>query len=218
MTDERFPHIEHEMFLEWVVPKGDHDETYWRAMLQAMVDAQRATGKGRIFIDRSSGPAGKPVEPMVVYRMALLMAESFGAAVRVAVQSPAAGTDNFFEDVATNRGLATITESCLRIHPTSFIRVMEKLHVELIEHPHYLEYVCSGEHVFDDWVELLQQIRADATRKEETRILINVLGLLQPIDNMMRYRLGLLVGEKIGASLKVAALNPADEVNHFWET
>ncbi|MHC2069081.1 hypothetical protein ACYFX5_16545 [Bremerella sp. T1] len=95
---------------------------------------------------------------------------------------------------------------------------MEKLHVELIEHPHYLEYVCSGEHVFDDWVELLQQIRADATRKEETRILINVLGLLQPIDNMMRYRLGLLVGEKIGASLKVAALNPADEVNHFWET
>ncbi|MHC2069080.1 hypothetical protein ACYFX5_16540 [Bremerella sp. T1] len=104
MTDERFPHIEHEMFLEWVVPKGDHDETYWRAMLQAMVDAQRATGKGRIFIDRSSGPAEKPVEPMVVYRMALLMAESFGAAVRVAVQSPAAGTDNFFEDVATNRG------------------------------------------------------------------------------------------------------------------
>jgi len=104
MSNLEHPFVEHSEYLEFVVPGNNHDEHFFNELLQAMVEACEQTGKNRIFVDRSEAKPARPVEPMVIYRLSLRMAEAFGASVRVAALSPRADQDSFWEDVATNRG------------------------------------------------------------------------------------------------------------------
>jgi len=95
---------------------------------------------------------------------------------------------------------------------------MEKLHVQQIEHPGYLEFVCSGQHVPGDWEELVEVVHEQCERSGTKRILVDVLNLDIGLDNMTRYRVGILVAEKFGPTHRIAALTPAEQINYFWET
>lgn len=96
--------VEHSNYLEFVVPDGKHDEAYWSQFLKSMVATVEQTGKTRILVQRPAQDPSERVEGMVIYRMALRTAEAFGVSVRIAIQSPVAQEDSFFETVATNRG------------------------------------------------------------------------------------------------------------------
>lgn len=98
------PYVEHAEYLEFIVPGTAHDEAFFNDLLSAMVEATEKTGKRKIFVDRSLADPTRQVQPMVIYRLSLRMAEAFGASVRVAALSPWAENDSFWEDVATNRG------------------------------------------------------------------------------------------------------------------
>ncbi len=95
---------------------------------------------------------------------------------------------------------------------------MIKLHVEIIEHSSYLEFVCSGDHVPEDWEELVDLQQEQSERTGKSRLLVNVQNLNFPMDNMTRYRMGLLVAEKFGPESRVAALTTPEHINYFWET
>ncbi len=96
--------IEHPDYLEFIVPEGKQDEAYWEQVLQFMFATVKKTGQRRILVERPKQKSDEPIEGMVVYRLALRTAETFGVSVRIAVQSPTANEDSFFETVATNRG------------------------------------------------------------------------------------------------------------------
>jgi len=104
MSQYEHPYVEHADYLEFVVPGTKIDEPFFNDLLQAMVEATEKTGKRRIFVDRSGADMTRPVEPMVIYRVSLRMAEAFGISVRIAALSPWPAQDSFWEDVATNRG------------------------------------------------------------------------------------------------------------------
>lgn len=95
---------------------------------------------------------------------------------------------------------------------------MIKLCVELTEHLDYLEFVCSGDHVPEDWEELIRLTYSECQRTGQTRVLIDGMQLNSTLDNMTRYRVGLLVAELFGPECKVAALMPQEHINYFWET
>ncbi|MEW4563741.1 hypothetical protein AB1K70_14500 [Bremerella sp. JC770] len=95
---------------------------------------------------------------------------------------------------------------------------MELLRVQQIEHPEYLELICSGDHVPDDWEALVELADQESQRTGKTCVLVNVLDVNSAMDNMTRYRIGLLVAEKFGPSRKIAALTPREHINFFWET
>jgi len=95
---------------------------------------------------------------------------------------------------------------------------MNKLNVQQLEHPGYLEFVCSGDHVPDDWEELIDLVDQACQSTGKTRVVVDVLNLISAMDNMTRYRVGLLVAEKLGSSNKIAALTPREHINYFWET
>ncbi|MFN3150879.1 hypothetical protein [Bremerella sp.] len=104
MSKFEHPFIEHAAFLEFKVPGSDHDEEFFRDLLQAMVEATEQTGKRRILVDRSETDPTRPVEPMMIYRLSLAMGEAFGASARIAALSPHMEQQSFWEDVSTNRG------------------------------------------------------------------------------------------------------------------
>ena len=95
---------------------------------------------------------------------------------------------------------------------------MDKLSVEQFEHPDFLEFVCSGDHTPDDWQELVQLALQECERTGKKSILVDGLKLTSPLDNMTRYRVGLLVAEKFGSTYKIASLTPREHINFFWET
>lgn len=95
---------------------------------------------------------------------------------------------------------------------------MEKLSVQQFEHPAYLEFVCSGDHVPSDWEALVDQVLQACQRSGKSSILVDALNIASPMDNMTRYRMGLLVAEKFGPTYKIATLSPRDQINFFWET
>ncbi|WP_144977679.1 hypothetical protein [Bremerella volcania] len=95
---------------------------------------------------------------------------------------------------------------------------MKKLSVEKIEHPGFLEFVCTGDHVPEDWEELVDLIYQECQRTGKNGVLVNGMSLSSVMDNMTRYRVGLLVAEKFGPSYKAAALMPREHINFFWET
>ncbi|MBA2117962.1 hypothetical protein [Bremerella alba] len=95
---------------------------------------------------------------------------------------------------------------------------MTQLRIELIEHPDYLEFVCSGDHVPEDWEDLIKQAHVACQRTGKTRVLIEGMSLDSTLDNMTRYRVGLLVGELFGPEYRIAALMPQEHINYFWET
>lgn len=98
------PYVEHDEFLEFSVPGDGLDEDFFNDLLLAMVEATEETGKRRILVDRSGASPDRPVEPMVIYRLSLRMAEAFGATVRIAALSTQTEQNSFWEDVSTNRG------------------------------------------------------------------------------------------------------------------
>lgn len=104
MSKYEHPYLEHDEYLEFLVPGDDHDEDFFNDLLQAMVELSDKTGKRRILIDRSGADPDRPVEPMVIYRLSLRMAQAFGATVRIAALSTHTDQHSFWEDVATNRG------------------------------------------------------------------------------------------------------------------
>lgn len=95
---------------------------------------------------------------------------------------------------------------------------MLKLHVEQIEHPDFLEIVCSGDHVLEDWEELIHLIDQKWQRGDKKAVLVDTLNLSFSIENMTRYHIGLRVAEKLGPTAKIAALAPPEHLNFFWET
>lgn len=95
---------------------------------------------------------------------------------------------------------------------------MIKLSVEQIEHPDYLEFVCSGDHVPDDWEEFVDLVLQECQKADKKNVLVDGLNMFTPLDNMTRYRLGLLVAEKFGPMYKIASLTPPEHINFFWET
>ncbi|PQO31256.1 hypothetical protein C5Y96_13000 [Blastopirellula marina] len=104
MSKYEHPYTEHDEYLEFVVSGTAKEEDFFSDLLCAMVEATEQTGKRRIFIDRSAADPQLPVEPMVIYRMSLRMAEAFGASVRIAALSSSMESQSFWEDVSTNRG------------------------------------------------------------------------------------------------------------------
>lgn len=113
MSKFEHPYIEHPEFLEFVVPDTARDEEFFGDLLDAMVEATKQTGKRRVLIDRGAADPNKPVEPMVIYRMALRMADAFGASVRIAAFSRSTPQLSFWEDVSSNRG-AIVKAGCDR--------------------------------------------------------------------------------------------------------
>lgn len=94
---------------------------------------------------------------------------------------------------------------------------MIHLQVEIIEHADYLEFVCSGDHVPEDWEELVQLKFNESERTGKSRLLVDVQNLNVPLDNMTRYRVGLLMAEKFGPDIRIAALASPEHINYFWE-
>lgn len=92
------------------------------------------------------------------------------------------------------------------------------LSVEQREHADFLEFVCSGHHVPEDWEALVELVLSACQKTGKTRVLVDGLNLSAPMDNMTRYRMGLLVAEKFGPSYKIAALTLPEHINFFWET
>lgn len=95
---------------------------------------------------------------------------------------------------------------------------MNKLSVQQFEHPGYLEFVCSGDHVPSDWEEFVELVLQECQKAGKTRVLADGLNMFTPLDNMTRYRLGLLVAQKFGPEYKIASLTPTEHINFFWET
>lgn len=95
---------------------------------------------------------------------------------------------------------------------------MNKLSVQQFEHPGFLEIVCSGDHVPEDWEELVELTYQECQRTGKKRVLVDGLNLNSGMDNMTRYRTGLLVAEKFGPEYKIASLSPREHINFFWET
>ncbi|PQO31258.1 hypothetical protein C5Y96_13010 [Blastopirellula marina] len=95
---------------------------------------------------------------------------------------------------------------------------MVKLSVQQLEHSDYLEFICSGDSVPGDWEELVEVVLQECQRTGKSAVLVDGLNVSTPMDNMTRYRVGLLVAEKFGPSYKIAALTPREHINFFWET
>lgn len=95
---------------------------------------------------------------------------------------------------------------------------MVKLSVQQFEQPAYLEFVCAGDPVPADWEELVDLVLKECQRTGKKAVLVDGLNISTPMDNMTRYRVGLLVAEKFGPSYKIASLSPREHINFFWET
>ncbi len=95
---------------------------------------------------------------------------------------------------------------------------MSSLHIEMIEHPKFLEFIIQGTPSEQDWVELVHRIPEEVQRTGKNRILANLQAVEPPVPSMVRYRIGILTGEKFGVDIRVAALGRDSEMDHFWET
>ncbi len=87
----------------------------------------------------------------------------------------------------------------------------------MLEHPEYLEVVVSGEPTEEEWIALMHDIVQSIGRTGKSRIFIDGSGLTQPVDSMVRYRMGVRTGETFGVQARFAALRPVWDHDNFWE-
>jgi len=86
------------------------------------------------------------------------------------------------------------------------------------ELPDYLQYTLSGDHVDQDWVDLLVRMAADVERTEKSKIFVDASQVALSNSVMLRYRIGVLTGELFGMSTRIATLSRADDPDQLWET
>lgn len=95
---------------------------------------------------------------------------------------------------------------------------MSEVKFDVIEHERYLEFISTGDPTENQWIELLNRIVEELDRSGKSRVFVDTSGLSVLPDPMVRYRMGIRVGETFSVNVRIAILFTKDMGDRFWET
>ncbi|WP_146119072.1 hypothetical protein [Blastopirellula marina] len=89
---------------------------------------------------------------------------------------------------------------------------------DFVDHPHFLEYITSGDPSESEWMDLLRMIVQQIEHSGKMQVLVDATRLTVLPESMVRYRMGIRTGEAFHARVRVALVHPPVEDDNFWET
>jgi hypothetical protein len=92
------------------------------------------------------------------------------------------------------------------------------IHTTYVEGPGYLIVEVKGQWEEEDAKQTIEAIHDEAGRRGQTRILLDLLGLMSPRSDLTRYFTGEHVAKHWGYPLRVAALSTREIYTGFAET
>ena len=94
---------------------------------------------------------------------------------------------------------------------------MSVAQLDTIVHPHFLEFVISGDASERDWIEVQDWSAELADKTGKRRIYFDASGVTSEPEAMALYRIGVRTGKTFRGSARVALLQPAWSNDNFWE-
>lgn len=81
----------------------------------------------------------------------------------------------------------------------------------------YLRVIIHGPYPSTAYPALLRSILDESSKRDDTRVLMDCLGLPAPPSEMARFNLGVAIAELFGGRFRIAILYPRELINKFTE-
>lgn len=92
------------------------------------------------------------------------------------------------------------------------------LHTEYINYPDHLFVKASGDWTTENAFKLIQDVKSEADKQNTKHILIDLIDLSLPDNEMVRFYSGEKVAEIFGHRYKIATFSHPEHINNYSET